>query len=165
MGFNLFNGLERKREFSEMGVGEKRKFLSVDLIDRMIRIEQRVSASFGSPIIYFQTEYYKQLSPSEKEEFKAYFHKKNRPKFYFLFLIASLFLLGTHIMLTGNSLVNVSVTAFNIFDFFIFGLFFVFLALWLFFVSKEFKHRKKEKHFKSKILHLLDHSVGHKKHH
>lgn len=75
------------REFSEMTKKQRGKFLSNDFIERMIRVEQRVSASFGHPIPYNETEHYKSLSEEEKKEFEKYLEKSKRKKFLLSFLV------------------------------------------------------------------------------
>lgn len=80
------------------------KFLSMDLIERMVRVEQKVSASFDKEIPYAQTEYYKNLKPNERKEFEDYLKTKKRKKFLlgsFLFSILILLsFVGTGF--TGN---------------------------------------------------------------
>ncbi len=98
------NGEERKKEFSEMTDKERKEFLTNDFIKRMIRVEQRVSSSFGERIPYTKTRYYNGLTESEKKGFDEYIKKEGRKKY---FLIAPLFLFGIFIVLsrvefTGN---------------------------------------------------------------
>jgi hypothetical protein len=70
-----------QKEFSEMGKTEKKNFLACDLIERMIRIEQKVRGSMGDGIVpYQQTEYFKELTPSEKRKYIGYLGKKEKKK-------------------------------------------------------------------------------------
>lgn len=59
-----------------MSKEEKDDFLSNDLIERMVRIEQRISAHFNKPIEYRDTEYYKSLKKSQRDRFEEYLKKK-----------------------------------------------------------------------------------------
>lgn len=66
------NNSKKKKEFCDMSRTEKKNFLSMDLADRMIRIEQKVSAHFNKNIPYKETEYYKSMTASEKKEFEKH---------------------------------------------------------------------------------------------
>ena len=82
---------------------EKKSFLSNDLIDRMIRVEQSIHYSFGRYVPYQNTDYFKSLSDSEKEGFHKFLsnRKKRRPFFLALLILPflGLFFLS---MRTGN---------------------------------------------------------------
>ena len=68
MQFSILKKPQQK-EFTEMSKTEKKSFLASDLIERMIRIEQKVRGSMGEGIIpYQQTEYFKELTPNEKAD-------------------------------------------------------------------------------------------------
>jgi len=62
----------KKIEFCDMSKSEKKNFLSMDLAERMIRIEQKVSEHFHKPVQYNETEYYKSLNPLERKEFQRH---------------------------------------------------------------------------------------------
>lgn len=62
---------------------ELKKFLSMELAERLIRVEQTVSASFNKEISYDQTAYYKGMSPKEKTEFDNYLKNKKKKKIMF----------------------------------------------------------------------------------
>ena len=62
---------------------ELKKFLSMELAERLIRVEQTVSASFNKDISYDQTAYYKGMSPKEKAEFDKYLKNKKNKKVMF----------------------------------------------------------------------------------
>lgn len=138
-----------KEEFEGMTKKEKKDFLSNDLIERMIRVEQRVSAHFGRPVLYNQTEYYKSLSQTEKENFEKYLRDKSKKKifriFFFLIPVAILFFINANF--TGNvvrenfgriSLVNYTLL------FFMSCFFIFFIFLWR---SKRLRNKKYQEHF------------------
>jgi CHASE3 domain sensor protein len=84
----------------------KGKKLPNDLIERFIRIEQRVSAHFGSPVSYKKTEYFKSLTNEEKKDFENYLKKNKKKKFILItFLIfMSLLALVFTIRFTGGAI-------------------------------------------------------------
>jgi uncharacterized membrane protein len=59
---------------------ERKKFLSMDLAERMIRVEQKVSAAFNKTVPYRQTEYFKNMSLSQQQEFERFLKNKGRKK-------------------------------------------------------------------------------------
>ncbi len=132
----------------KMSRSEKRDFLSLDLIERMIRIEQRVAASFNKEIPYNKTEYYKSLTSGEKCRFEEYLKKKHRKKFLLggcliAFLLA-LVLINADI--TGNAIrgfVNddglISIVEFGI----MIG---IFMVCALFFIVLILESRRKRKY-------------------
>ncbi len=83
---------------------DKEEFLENDLIDRIIKIEQKISAKFGKFINYEDTFFYKNLTPKNRERYKKYLNKKRRKKLVFgsIFLLPlfGLFFLSNNI--TGN---------------------------------------------------------------
>lgn len=82
----------------------KKDFLSNDLAERIIRIEQRVSAKFGKFIPYKQTEYYESMNREQRRKFEKYLRNKKRKKALALSLVfISLLLFGLfNIQFTGN---------------------------------------------------------------
>lgn len=106
--FSLFS--KKSPEFNQMDGRAKKEFLSSDLIERMIRVEQRVSASFGKPLHYRQTNYYKSLTSKEKIAFENHLkHKTKKELFFlfsFLFVLASFFTTN----FTGHVISQKSVT-------------------------------------------------------
>lgn len=79
MSFKTLFGFKEKpkqKEFIKMTKPEKKQFLSNDLIDRMIRVEQRVFASFGEHVPYYKTQYYKNLTNQEKINYKEFVKSK-----------------------------------------------------------------------------------------
>lgn len=82
---------------------DKKKIMSNDLIERMIRIEQQVSASFGEKVVYNKTKYYESLTASEKKGFEDYLKKRKRRKFILpLFLIAPIIAIFFRVSFTGR---------------------------------------------------------------
>ncbi|MDP2673239.1 MAG: hypothetical protein Q8O84_05490 [Nanoarchaeota archaeon] len=67
---------ENQKKFQEMTKKQKKNFLSNDLSERIIRVEQRVSTKFGKLIPYNKTEYYKHMDKEEKKKYDEYL--KNR---------------------------------------------------------------------------------------
>lgn len=104
--------VEKLKDLKEMSLGEKKEFLSNDFIERMIRVEQKVSASFGRVVIYDKTDYYKSLTKPEKKDFEKYMKGKGMKKV--LLMLPVLLILGfvglINIKFTGN-VVNESATA------------------------------------------------------
>lgn len=75
-----------------MSKKEKEDFLSNDIIERLIRVEQRVSKKFGEEVDYDKTEYYKSLSKKEKKDFENYKKTKNVKKLIVMVLLLFPFL-------------------------------------------------------------------------
>lgn len=94
------------KNLAEMSRKEKKIFLSMDLIERMVRIEQRVSASFNKKVSYKRTEYYKSLTKEEREAFEKYLKEKKRRKFLLagLFFAPLAFLMSIKSTITGNAI-------------------------------------------------------------
>lgn len=69
--------MKKQKDFCDMANDEKRKFLSMDMTERMIRIEQTVASHFGDKIEYKDTNYFKSLPSEKKKEFAVYLKKKN----------------------------------------------------------------------------------------
>jgi len=85
----------------ELGKAEKKKmkkFFSSDFIERMVRIEQKVSASFGEHIPYKETEYYKSLSEKEKRDFDKYMKNKGKKRVLFSLLLISIMVSAIFLM-------------------------------------------------------------------
>jgi hypothetical protein len=66
---------------------ERDRFCSLDMADRLIRVEQRVSASFGRPTLYRETNYYKSLNANQRKELDIFLKRKKMNKLFLLFLI------------------------------------------------------------------------------
>lgn len=96
--------------FQELPKKEKKELLSMDLIERMIRVEQRVAASFGQYIPYNKTEYYRSLSGSERNKFEEYLKNKKNKKYIALIGFSSVFaiFIASKISFTGNAIKSIA---------------------------------------------------------
>ena len=85
---------------------EKARFLSMDLIERMIRVEQNISASFSKYVPFNQTEYYKCLTLQQKKDFNTFLKKKKQQKIllYGLFVGSLILLALFNFDITGNAI-------------------------------------------------------------
>ena len=83
---------------------ERGEFLENDFIDRLIRIEQRISAKFGKLIKYTDTYCYKNLNPENRERYEKYLKNKKKRKFIFAstFAVPLLGILFMSNGITGN---------------------------------------------------------------
>ncbi len=139
------------KDFKTMSKNEKKHFLSMDLIERMIRIEQRVSSSFRKDVDYDKTEYYKSLSNDEKTEFSNYLKRKKGKQILKTLFIAVplLFLASLELGLTGN-VVDEAIGEQNI-PLLEIGLLLFSIAICTFFImlflSKKIKNARFERHF------------------
>lgn len=93
-----------QEKFQELNKKEKKEFLSNDMAERIMRVEQRVSARFGKLITYNQTEYFKSLNTAQKTSFEKYLKNKGKKKAFFslLFLIPILLISLLNVKFTGN---------------------------------------------------------------
>lgn len=96
---------KRKKEFNEMTRAERKKFLSMDMAERMIRVEQKISSHFNKNIPCKETEYYKSMSKKDKEEFDNYIKKKKKSKI----LVSLLIILPIVALIVLNTSVTASV--------------------------------------------------------
>lgn len=96
----------KMQKFSELSKKERKNFLSNDLKERIIRIEQRISARFGKIVFYQETNYYKSLTDAEKRDFEKYLKNKKKKKYYaiFIFLMPILLLFSLNLEFTGNAI-------------------------------------------------------------
>jgi len=139
---------ESKQDLCNMPKNEKKNFLANDLIERMVRIEQRVHGSFGGGFIpYYKTEYFKSLSEAEKCRFKNYLiAKEKRKKWKFLpwfgVILAGIFL-STQI--TGNVVAEDTIAPTNLL---LAGVFVVGMLIYLvIFILQMQRWNRLEKHF------------------
>jgi len=109
----------KTQSLKTMSKPDKAFFLSMDLIERMIRVEQSVSASFNKHVSMKQTAYYKNLSPRVKSNFDEYMKRKSHNKillyclFFCSLIVASLF----NVSLTGNVIAeNLGYSSYQIFN-------------------------------------------------
>lgn len=141
---------KKDKEFGEMSKRERKEFLSNDVIERMIRVEQRVSASFGEPVPYNETHYYKGLSKKEKENFEKYLRKRKRRRFLIpaVLLISLIVFLLSGTEFTGRvieestGLEEFSLRLFSV----LFFLIAVFLSI-LFLILRKRKEKRFERNF------------------
>ena len=133
------------QETHKMNSEEKKDFLSNDLTERMIRVEQRVSAKFGKPVLYNKTEYYKSLAPEQRSKFEKYLKNKKQKKYFWLLLAVPvvLFLLF-NARLTGSVIGNGSGS--NGWMVFIFMIVAIVIVFAIFMLNMAIKN-KKEKRF------------------
>lgn len=73
---------EDRKKFREMSQKQKKNFLSNDLSERIIRVEQRVSTKFGKLIPYNKTEYYQHMDKEEKKKFDEYLKNKGKKEIF-----------------------------------------------------------------------------------
>lgn len=72
----------KKPDKQDIKKGKKslKRFLSMDFIERMIRVEQEVASSFGEKLKYNETEQYNSLSEEEKKAFDKYITNREKGK-------------------------------------------------------------------------------------
>lgn len=142
-------------ELRSMTKQQKKEFLSNDLIARMIRLEQRVSASFGEVVPYNKTKYYLNLTEEEKREFNHYLHTKLGSKFVFSLLLVFSVVGGVlmNVSFTGN-VIGTSNNLSNA------GIALTILAVVgiVIFLFYQIQKKRREKMFKS-VLNLFDKSI------
>ncbi len=141
---------KEKKELSDMSKKEKKEFLSMDLIERLIRVEQRVASSFNEHVPYNKTEYYKSLEEQEKKKFDKYLKRKTAKKslvilFLLLVLVSPVFL---KIGFSGFAVRENLQETFSLLEngLILFSLGFV-CILFVLFVLNKAKKRKFEKYF------------------
>ena len=114
---------------------QKKDFLENDFIDRLIRIEQRVSAKFGKLIKYTDTYCYKNLEAENRKGYEKYLKSKKKKKFAFAasFVLPLFGILFLSNGITGNVVKGeVGETGFQMF----YWIFFAFL-IGIFIVAKK----------------------------
>ncbi len=151
---NLFKRKEKVRypvsitdeEFEGMSKKEKKDFLSNDLNERIMRVEQRVSAKFGDPVHYNKTEYYKSFDENQKKKFNKYLENKKKKKVKNLFLLfIPLLILGfLNQSMTGNVVKDEfeQTTGIN-FNLILVLIFFILALVLLFLFYKKLRREKK----------------------
>ena len=160
-GLGKLFGKKNTDELNDMSPDEKKRFLVADMADRMIRVEQRVAASFGDRLTYNQTEYYKSLPKNDRMRLNSYLVKKGRGKTKTLFLLVlSVLAFGLlRVGITANAISDYVGTDVSIWSYVFLGVFV--LVLFLIFV-KSLANRKKEKRT-NKTIKILDDVIGGKK--
>jgi hypothetical protein len=137
------------QKFKLMSKKDKKDYLSNDLIERIIRIEQRVSARFGKLVSYSSTEYYKSLTNEQKSLFEKYLKSKKKKKLFFssMFLLPLLSVLLLNLGLTGN-VVKDDFGTYNPYDYAIAGFLIVsFLAFIVFIYLRKSRKKKFDRYF------------------
>lgn len=142
----------KNEEFCEMNKKEKKEFLSNDLIERMIRIEQNISTSFGNPILYNKTQYYLSLTPEEKKKFDKFIKTKKEKLgnliVVFLSLLLIVIIIFPRIEFTGNIITNnFDLESKTINYFFLITAGIIIFMLIIYWLYKKLKSRKYHKHF------------------
>jgi len=137
-----------KREFSDMTKPEKKAFLANDLVERMIHVEQKVRGSMGEGVVpYYQTNYFKELHPSEKSRFIAYLKSKKVRQKWRLFPWVLILGFGAFagFNFTGHAISEN--TGINLLDIGLIGVFAVALLFYVFHIAhKKERARKLDRH-------------------
>ncbi len=96
-------------EFMHLTKKKKKEFLSADLMNRIIRVEQRISASFGKPVYYNNTEFYRGLSERDKQNYEKYIRRRKLNKFISPIVLVGFIILAFSMggRLTGSTIVNI----------------------------------------------------------
>jgi len=97
--------VKKQKEFREMTKKERKDFLDMDFIERMTRVEQHISKTFGEQIPYNETEVYKNLSERDKKRFNEHVKKNKNGKKMLAFLVGIpmlLFFLSFNFQITGH---------------------------------------------------------------
>lgn len=156
-----FRRKKQEKDFIEMNKKEKKNFLSNDLVERMIRVEQRVSANFGQPIHYKNTNYYKSLRQHEKNDFEKHLKKNNSKIFVFSILV--LFAAGFSFNLTGNVIANSQIGIFAPLSLLLISINFFVLVFLLLLTHQKRSRRKRLNSLHSLIDQSLNKSTRNKK--
>jgi len=158
---NVFKKPEPQKEFCDMTQIERKNFLANDLIERMVRIEQRLRVSFGDKEVpYNQTQYFKELRPDEKERFTKYLKSKDKNKKlkWFSFALFSALSTSVFFRVSGNV---IALNGFFSWTDLALVVAVVIIAVILFF---HFKHGKKRKKIADKHFLVLEKIIMKRKH-
>jgi hypothetical protein len=135
---------------------ELKKMLSMDLAERLIRVEQTVSASFNKDVSYDKTAYYLSMTPQQRKEFDEYLKNKKKKKvFLSSFIFACMFGLSIFSLgITGNVVNESNAKIFSIAEISL-AVILVLLVVYLVFswISNMLKNKRFDKH--SEILNNL----------
>ena len=130
----------------------KKSFMGCDLAERMIRVEQNISHSFGKLVPYNKTNFYLSMSPKQKTEYEYYLKNKTKKKFFFsLFALLPLLFIGLiNFTATGNAIKNnISESNTLLIEGIVIGLCLVFILAGIFsFISKLSLDKKVKHHTK-----------------
>lgn len=140
----------QQKEFSEMGKTEKKNFLACDLIERMIRIEQKVRGSMGEGVVpYQQTEYFRELTPGEKRKYVNYLENKEKKKKWkflpFVLIPGAGAFVGLRV--TGNVVAEgQSIQPVNLM---LLGIFLIaVIGYWIYILSRKKRFKRLDRHFR-----------------
>lgn len=102
----LIKRIKNPDKLISMSKKDRKDFLSNDFVDRMIKVEQRVSSSFGEFIPYKKTKYYLSLSNFERKKYEKYLNSGKKKWTIMLFsLMACIFAFAIfNLKLTGNAI-------------------------------------------------------------
>lgn len=128
---------------------EKKDYMDSDLVDRLIKIEQKISVKYGKFLKYNQTACYKELSEDDKKRYKKYLDNKKKKELTLSALLGiSLFtVLIFNMGLTGN-IIGIDSKSSNVILFSILLIVLVLLII-AYFVFKKLKIKS--------ITHYLNH--------
>lgn len=161
--FGWLKNIFKKKEdgFSKMTKPEKREYLSMDLIDRMIRVEQRVSASFGEYVAYTKTKYYQQLTMNEKKRYDNFLKNKKVKKGVFMSSFAGIFLFSFAFFYesTGNAISDYSGVGV---DYLKIGAIVFYILLFVILLLIVLKRKRKEESL-NKVFAVFDKSMNKRK--
>jgi hypothetical protein len=160
---HLLKNKNKPESFEGMSQKEKKEFLSMDLIERLIRIEQRVSTKFHKFVRYNETEYYKSLPEQKKKEFEKYLKWKKGKKALLVLLsflpLVVLVVFAIKSGLTGRAVGIDSEGEFGILSYFVVGICVAIGIIFAFaYALKRKRKQKLEGHFD-----VLEESIGIKK--
>lgn len=147
--FSFLRKENHEKDLCDLSAKEKKGFLSNDFIERMIRVEQRVSVSLGEPTTYHKTMYYRGLSDSERKSFDLYLKRKGMKKVLVLLPVFLLLVVVgiANLEFTGNVVKeNAEATGWEIFLFPLFV--FLIWACLIVVIFKKIKTGRFEAHFK-----------------
>ena len=92
------------------------ELLSQDLIDRIIRVEQKICRRHNKNIQYKDTYYFKSLSSKEKKDYEKFLHNRTRKAlFFYSALMIFLMVFFSQVRLTGNAILGNPITIINYF--------------------------------------------------
>jgi len=146
------------QKLQTMNKSQKEQFLSMDLANRMIRIEQKVAGKIVKKKLKpEETEYYKSLSSADKTNYGAFLQAKKKKSAVFASLVIVPLLLFSIFRpgLTGNVIVENGTITFSSFEVVLLGLFVLMLILFLvLLLDKKLIERRLNRHVKV-IEHVL----------
>jgi hypothetical protein len=138
------------RKLQSMNKSEKKDFLSMDLVDRMIRVEQNISSSFNGFVPYNKTDYYNSLTDIQKKKFDRFLrNKKLRTSCSLLVLLLPILLIfSLKVNFTGNFILeSISASKISLIEYIALGLFIIVVIYFIIsFINNRIKHNRFKKH-------------------